>query len=120
MRDERYIEIPGSKTHELPPLLVHSAAEHSGDEDEGDLAAVMSEADDMLAASDVDEVILDRRRYDLALQLKEQYKGMLSHWLWVESALSGSGSARSLLSARIRCVSYCIRMSGRTPIAPAS
>ncbi|HLK62035.1 MAG TPA: hypothetical protein VKU19_01250 [Bryobacteraceae bacterium] len=87
MRDERYIEIPGSKTHELPPLLVHSAAEHSGDEDEGDLAAVMSEADDMLAASDVDEVILDRRRYDLALQLKEQYKGMLSHWLWGESVL---------------------------------
>ena len=87
MRDARYIEIPGNRTHELPPLLVHSAAEHATSEDEADLAAVMSEADDMLAASDVDEVILERRRYDLAVQLTEQYKGMLSHWLWGESVL---------------------------------
>jgi hypothetical protein len=87
MRDARYIEIPGNKTHELPPLLVHSAAEHATVEEEADLAAVMSEADDMLATSDVDEVILERRRYDLAVQLTEQYKGMLSHWLWGESVL---------------------------------
>ncbi len=87
MRDAQYIEIPGDKTHELPPLLVHSAAEHAAAEHEADLAAVMSEADDMLAVSDVDEVILERRRYDLAVQLTEQYKGMLSHWLWGESVL---------------------------------
>jgi hypothetical protein len=87
MRDERYIEIPGSKTHELPPLVVHSAAEHAAAEDSVDLAAVMSEAEDMLAISDADEVILDRRRFDLALQLTAQYKGMLSHWLWGESVL---------------------------------
>jgi hypothetical protein len=86
MMDERYIEIPGSKTHELPPLLVHSAAEHAAD-DPADLAAVMSEAEDMLAASDADEVILERRRFDLALQLTAQYRGLLSHWLWGESVL---------------------------------
>ena len=85
MRDERYIEIPGSKTHELPPLLVHSAAEHAAEV--ADLAAVMSEADDMLGVSDADEAILERRRFDLALQLTEQYRGLLSHWLWGESVL---------------------------------
>jgi hypothetical protein len=47
----------------------------------------MSEAEDMLAASDVDEAILDQRRYDLALQLTAQYRGLLSHWLWGESVL---------------------------------
>lgn len=87
MRDERYIEIPGSKTHELPPLLVHSAAEHASAEDAADLAAVMSEAEDMLATSDADEVILEQRRFDLALQLTAQYRGLLSHWLWGESVL---------------------------------
>jgi hypothetical protein len=87
MRDERYIEIPGSKTHELPPLLVHSAAEHSASEETSDLAEVMSEAEDMLASSDADEVIMERRRFDLALQLTAQYKGLLSHWLWGDSVL---------------------------------
>jgi hypothetical protein len=87
MKDERYIEIPGSKTHELPPLLVHSAAEHAPAEEAADLAAVMSEAEDMLSASDADEVIMEQRRYDLALQLTAQYKGLLSHWLWGDSVL---------------------------------
>jgi len=87
MRDQRYIEIPGSKTHELPPLLVHSASEHAYLEDSADLAAVMPEAEDMLAVSDVDEKILEQRRYDLALQLTEQYRGLLSHWLWGESVI---------------------------------
>lgn len=82
MRDERYIEIPGSKTHELPPLLVHSAGEQVGD-----LTSVMLEAEDMLAPSDAEEAVLERRKLDLALQLAEQYKGLLSHWLWGDSIL---------------------------------
>ena len=51
MRDARYIEIPGSKTHELPPLLVHSAPEVASGT-AAELASVMSEAEDMLAVSD--------------------------------------------------------------------
>ena len=82
MRDGRYIEIPGSKTHELPPLLVNSAGE-----DVSDLNSVMLEAEDMLASGDADEVILEQRKLDLALQLMQQYKGLLSHWLWGHSIL---------------------------------
>jgi hypothetical protein len=85
MRDERYIDIPGSKTHELPPLLVHSATEPEGED--ADLTSVMLEADDMLSASDADEGILEQRRFDLALQLTEQYKGLMAHWLWGDSVL---------------------------------
>jgi hypothetical protein len=68
-------------------LLVHSAAEHASEEEASDLTAVMSEAEDMLAASDAEESILEQRRYDLALQLTEQYKGLMSHWLWGDSVL---------------------------------
>jgi hypothetical protein len=102
MRDERYIEIPGSKTHELPPLLVHLASEEVGD-----LASVMLEAEDMLSPSDAGEDILQQRKLDLALQLTQQYKGLLSHWLWGDSILEwirqceitfeGEGTLRTLL-----------------------
>ena len=95
MRDERYIDIPGSKTHELPPLLVHSAVDvqrdgWSGDaarEDAADLASVMLEAEDMLAWNGADEAVFEQRRLDLAVQLTQQYKGLVSHWLWGDSIL---------------------------------
>jgi hypothetical protein len=84
MRDARYIDIPGSKTHELPPLLVHAAPGHPPGED---IDAVMGEAEDMLSVSDASPDVLAQRRFELALQLREQYKGLVSHWLWGDSIL---------------------------------
>src|ERR1035437_9103630 len=69
MSDQRYVEIPGSKTHELPPLLLHCATHCATD-----LTSVMLEAEDMLASTDAGEEILERRKLDLALQLTQQYK----------------------------------------------
>ena len=82
MRDERYIDVPGSKTHELPPLLVHAV-----EETDTDLSSVMQEAEDMLAASDAGEEVIQRRKFDLALQLTAQYKGLVSHWFWGDSVI---------------------------------
>jgi hypothetical protein len=102
MRDDRYIEIPGTGTHELPPLLVHSAAEPIPD-----LDRVMVEAEDMLAADDATEEVIAQRKMDLALQLAEQYKGLTSHWFWGDGVLEwirqceitfeSEGSLRQLL-----------------------
>jgi hypothetical protein len=86
MRDARYLSIPGTRTHELPPLLVHGAAEHAPEGDD-ELASMMLEAEDMLAPSDADEQVLERRKFELALQLTQQYKGLLAHWLWGDSVL---------------------------------
>ena len=86
MRDGTYIEIPGSKTHELPPLLVHPPAEHSPEE-QSEIESVMLEAEDMLGVSDADPDIIEQRKFDLALKLTEQYKGLLSHWSWGDSVL---------------------------------
>ena len=80
---ETYIEIPGSKTHELPPLLLQ--AERSAAET-GDLASMMLEAEDMLDDS-ADPRTIEQRRFDLALQLAEQYKGLLAHWFWGNSVI---------------------------------
>src|SRR4029077_951755 len=48
---------------------------------------VMLEAEDMLAASDADDDVIEQRKLDLALQLNEQYKGLVSHWFWGDSIL---------------------------------
>jgi hypothetical protein len=81
-----YIEIPGCKTHELPPLLVHGA-EHQSDREQSELASVMLEAEDMLGASDAPPEVLERRKFELALKLTEQYHGLKAHWLWGDSVL---------------------------------
>ena len=87
MSGGRYIEIPGSGTHELPPLLVHWAVEHEPEEGACDLASIMSEAEVMLADDGADELQFEQRKFDLALQLTEQYKGLLNHWSWGDSVL---------------------------------
>lgn len=86
MNGGRYVDIPGSGTHELPPLLVHWVAEHTPAEGACDLASIMPEAEDMLTANG-DELQFEQRRFDLALQLTEQYKGLLTHWSWGDSVL---------------------------------
>src|ERR1700724_3445821 len=83
----RYLSIPGSRTHELPPLLVHPAAEHAPADSAAELFSVMVEAEDMLGPSDAAEDVLEQRKLELALQLTEQYKGLLSHWQWGDSVL---------------------------------
>jgi hypothetical protein len=84
MENAKYIEIPGTRTHELPPLLVHPEPHES---EHPDLSAVMLEADDMLSAGADDPEILEQRRFDLALQLASQYKGLMAHWHWGDSVL---------------------------------
>ena len=87
MRDARYIDIPGNGTHELPPLLLNALADHAPSEEAPDLASVMPEAEDMLAASDATEEVLERRKFELAVQLAERYKGLRTQWQWGDSIL---------------------------------
>ena len=81
-----YIQIPGTKTHELPPLLVRSTPENPDLGDVLDMATGIVESEDMLSdtasASDVEQ-----RKYDLALNLTEQYLRLLAHWQWGDSIL---------------------------------
>jgi hypothetical protein len=87
MSDGRYIDIPGSQTHELPPLLLHGEAEHHGEERACDLQSIMPEAEDLLAMGQGDQIETERRKFELALQLAEQYRGLVAHWSWGDSVL---------------------------------
>lgn len=79
--DREYVNIPGNKMHELPPLLVRRAWEAP----EVDITSAILEAEEMLPEVDVEEALLERRKLDLALTLAEQYRGLIAHWQWGES-----------------------------------
>jgi hypothetical protein len=82
-----YISIPGTKTHELPPLLVSSSADTSGLENVLDLATGIVESEDMMPDVSAATEELEQRKYELALNLAEQYRRVLAHWQWGDSIL---------------------------------
>src|SRR3974377_256032 len=86
MRDQGYLKIPGDQPPQLPPLLLHGA-DHESEADEIGVASVLPEAEEMLAAGDADIPLGEQRKLDLALQMTEQYKSLVFHWLWGDSVL---------------------------------
>src|SRR5258708_575260 len=89
--DRKFVEIPGEKQHELPPLLVHSSPHMKRLDKVMEMANRIVESDDMIAPELLDEVAaaldVDRRKMDLALTLVEQYKGLAMHWQWGDDVL---------------------------------
>ena len=84
----RYIDIPGSGTHELPPLLVNGSAQEGTPLSEVvGMAAGIVEAEDILGAGPAEESVIERRKFDLALNLAEQYRHLVSSWQWGDSIL---------------------------------
>ncbi len=51
------------------------------------MAPLMAEAEDMLPELDAEAAIVEQRKFDLALQMTEQYRGLLTHWQWGDSIL---------------------------------
>lgn len=87
----KFVEIPGDKLHELPPLLVHAMPSHKR------LDKVMGMANDIIESEElisdamiadsashdiVPEAEIDRRRMDLAINLVEQYLRLVTNWQW--------------------------------------
>lgn len=86
-----FVEIPGDKTHELPPLLVHAAPQHTRLDRVMNMASDIVESEDMISDAMISEsathdilpdVEIDRRKMDLAINLVEQYLRMLTYWQW--------------------------------------
>lgn len=86
--DRKFVEIPGGRTHELPPLLVRMSPSVKR------LDRVMEMAESLVAQEDILPVdplatLLDmeRRRMDLAVNLAEQYLTFVLHWKWGDDVL---------------------------------
>jgi hypothetical protein len=94
--DRRFLEIPGEKRHELPPLLVHGSPHVRRLDRVVGMANHIVESEDMISDSMLAETGLpelfpdidhDRRKMDLAINLVEQYMGLVNHWQWGDSIL---------------------------------
>jgi hypothetical protein len=80
--DRRFVEIPGDKLHELPPLLVRGAPAVKRLDKVMDMAGDIVQSEELLADELAGEIDVQRRKMDLAINLVEQYLTFLSHWQW--------------------------------------
>ena len=88
--ERKFVEIPGDRTHELPPLLVRSTPIKRLDK-------IMHMAEDIILSEDILstmpvldpklELEFERRRMDLALNLVDQYQTFMHTWAWGDSIL---------------------------------
>src|SRR6185312_10318217 len=89
--DRTFVDVPGGGTHELPPLLLHGVQNLKNLNKMMDIASEIIEKEDMLAAVPLDPAAVleerERRKMDLALNLVDQYLGILTHWHWGDSVL---------------------------------
>lgn len=108
--EKKFIELPGEKTHELPPLLVRDTADVKRLDRVMDLAGSIVDSDDMLpdlafsdSVGDLHQAELDydRRKMDLALNLVNQYMGLVRHWQWGDSILEWIRQCEITFGARI-------------------
>jgi hypothetical protein len=82
--ERQYIRIPGSGTHELPPLFVRAVPGSTQTQEVLNRAAGLVEAEEMLPEFSADA---EQRKFDLALNLAEQYGHFVSSWQWGDSIL---------------------------------
>ena len=91
--DRKFVEVPGSKTHELPPLLVRTTAGVKRLDKVMEMANDLIEREDMLAPPSIEtdpargQLDLERRKMDLALNLIQQYLEFVQHWRWGDDVL---------------------------------
>lgn len=90
--DRKYVEIPGDKLHELPPLMVRTSPAVRRLDKVVEMASDIVQSEDMIADCAIDELTgeladldMERRKMDLAINLVEQYMGFMTHWQWGDS-----------------------------------
>lgn len=102
--DRKFVEVPGGKTHELPPLLVKTVPDVKRIDKMMGLAAQIIEQEDMMppaAMPFANEEALEARKMDLALNLVEQYLGLLNHWQWGDAVVEWIRQCEITFGARV-------------------
>lgn len=87
--DRRFVEIPGEKLHELPPLLVHTSHHVKRLDKVVSMAGEIIQGEDLLSETSMaePELEVERRRMDLAINLVDQYQSFLATWHWGDGIL---------------------------------
>jgi hypothetical protein len=103
--DRKFVEVPGEKTHELPPLLVSTTPKVKRLDRVMGMATDLIESEDMMAAPGVEGLALDlesdRRRMDLAINLSDQYLLFVTEWQWGDGILEWIRQCEMTFGARL-------------------
>ena len=87
--DRKFVELPGEKTHELPPLLVRTSPKVRRLDRVVGMANDLIDADDMIPLPPLEglgqDQEADRRKMDLAINLVDQYLHLITQWQWGDS-----------------------------------
>ncbi|MEO8025922.1 MAG: hypothetical protein ABI823_05595 [Bryobacteraceae bacterium] len=96
--DRKFVEVPGGRNHELPPLLVKMKPQVRSLDRVMTLANGLIEQEDMIPTPSIEALLpeedldrarqqLERSKMDLALNLVDQYLGLIKHWQWGDGIL---------------------------------
>ncbi|HLJ13207.1 MAG TPA: hypothetical protein VKV15_01835 [Bryobacteraceae bacterium] len=103
--DRKFVEVPGGKTHELPPLLVQTVPRVKRLNRVMGMAENIIEAEEMMPALPIEdaglEMEMDRRKMDLAINLVEQYLTFVTHWQWGDSVLEWIRQCEMTFGSRV-------------------
>jgi hypothetical protein len=103
--DRKFVEVPGEKTHELPPLLVRTTPNVRRLDRVVGMANSLIDSEDMMAAPAFDgpaaDFEVDRRKMDLALNLTDQYLRFVTQWQWGDSILEWIRQCEMTFGARL-------------------
>lgn len=102
--NRKFVEVPGTRTHVLPPLLVRMSAEVKRLDRVMGMANDLIEQEDMIPAYPMDSMVPDqaeRRKMDLALNLVDQYLGFVRHWQWGDSILEWIRQCETTFEGRV-------------------
>jgi hypothetical protein len=99
--NRKFVEVPGWKTHELPPLLVRTSPDVKRLDKVMGMANDLIEQEDMMTSFPDTPVEVERRKMDLALNLVDQYLGFVRHWQWGDSILEWIRQCETTFETRI-------------------
>ena len=104
MGDRKFVEVPGSKTHELPPLLVRMAPDVRRLDRMMDMANDLIEQEDIIPAHRMDVKApeeAERRKMDLALNLIDRYRTFVQHWQWGDGIIEWIRQCETTFETRV-------------------
>src|SRR5579864_5458631 len=103
--DRKFVELPGEKTHELPPLLVRTSPKVRRLDRVVGMANDLIDADDMIPLPPLEgfaqEQEADRRKMDLAINLVDQYLHLITQWQWGDSILEWIRQCETTFGTRL-------------------
>lgn len=101
--DRKFVELPGEKTHELPPLLVRTSPKVKRLDRVVNMANDLVDAEDMLGVAGFEGPDPDgeRRKMDLAINLADQYLRFVNEWQWGDSILEWIRQCEITFGARM-------------------